>query len=52
MTGPLQTTDLTLSERIFLRLWCVTPPAEPFEPRDRYDASSPPMMPDPLGRTR
>lgn len=43
---------LRLSEKLFLKLWCLPPPARPFEPRDSYDANSPPPMdPDPLART-
>ena len=52
-TAAPRAADLTIAERLFLRLWCYPPPPEPFEPRDRYDASKPPAMdPDPLSRTR
>ena len=45
--------DLTWTERMFLRVWCVPPPPVPFEPRDTYDPSNPaPRPPDPLERTR
>lgn len=44
---------LTLAEQLFLRLWCVPPPPVPYEPRDAYQASTPPPMdPDPLSRAR
>lgn len=49
---PPQRPDLTLTERIFLRFWCRTPPPLPFEPRDTYDAKPPEMHPEPLERTR
>lgn len=53
MTRPIGVSDLTWVERLFLRVWCVPPPAAPFEPRDTYDASRPPEMEaDPLLRTR
>lgn len=53
MTLPRQISDLNLTEKLFLKLWCFPPPLAPYEPRDSYDLSLLPSMgPDPLARTR
>lgn len=45
--------QLNIAERIFLHLWCKTPPPKPYEPRDDIGSTNlPPMDDDPLGRTR
>jgi len=45
--------DLSVIERVFLKVWCLPPPPVPFEPRDSLDTTKPPpLSDDPLGRVR
>jgi len=45
--------DLSMTERFFLKAFCVPPPPVPVEPRDTLDTTRPPpLSDDPLGRVR
>ncbi len=37
----MRSPQFSLAEQIFLRLWCVRPPPEPYEPRDLIDLAKP-----------